>query len=70
MAQKIDFQPNPINLKTKRNVINVTVPAKDYFDLGRMQEIQKEVLLELGCKACHSGWDIRFDMHKHFSFSG
>jgi len=66
MASKAKINPAIVNFSTKRNVIRVSVPAKAYFDLGSMQEIQKDILGELGCLACCSGWDIRFDMQRNF----
>lgn len=65
-TKKTTIQPAVVNVKTKRNIVRVTVPAKDYFNLGSMQEIQRDILKELGCLACCSGWDIRFDMQRDF----
>jgi len=56
--------------RNPRNVIRVTVPAKAYFDLGSIQRIQKDILGQLGCLACCSGWDIRFDMQRNFVING
>lgn len=66
MAKQLDIKAAAVNIGTKRNVVRISVPAKAYFDLGRIQEIQKSVLGELGCLACCSGWDIRFDMQRNF----
>ncbi len=66
MASKASFKPVAVNFRTKRNVVRVSVPAKAYFDLASIQEIQKDILGELGCLACCSGWDIRFDMQRNF----
>jgi hypothetical protein len=48
------------------NVISVAVPAAAYYNLDRLQEIQRTVLGKLGHVACVSGWDIRFDMLRQF----
>ncbi len=66
MANKLDIKPAAVNFRTKRNVIRVSVPAKAYYDLGSIQGIQKDILGQLGCLACCSGWDIRFDMQRNF----
>jgi hypothetical protein len=66
MDKKYDIKPAAVNFRTKRNVVRVSVPARAYYDLGRIQEIQKDILGELGCLACCSGWDIRFDMQRNF----
>lgn len=46
--------------------IRVTVPATAMYDLDQMQKIQREVLGRLGCPACCSGFDIRFDLARRF----
>lgn len=66
MASKLSIKPAAVNFRTKRNVVRVSVPAKAYYNLGSIQEIQKDILGELGCLACCSGWDIRFDMQRNF----
>jgi len=47
-------------------VIRVVVPARIASDLGRMQGITKEILGELGCGGCHSGYDLRFEQENQF----
>lgn len=66
MAKKYDIKPEVANIRIKRNVVKVRVPVKDYYNLESMQEIQKDILGELGCMACCSGWDIRFDIQRDF----
>jgi hypothetical protein len=51
------------------NVIRVTVPVKVANDLDAIQRVQKDILGELGCQACCSGWDIRFDVARRFLVS-
>lgn len=49
--------------------IRVKVPASVAFDLGRMNKVTESVLGRLGCPACHSGFDIRFDIEREFIFN-
>lgn len=70
MTDKFDIKAVAVNLSTKRNVVRVSVPAKAYFDLGSIQRIQKDILGQLGCLACCSGWDIRFDLQRNFVING
>ncbi|WP_104140055.1 hypothetical protein [Arthrobacter sp. ZGTC131] len=46
--------------------VHVTVPAEVAFNLDRIQTVQKEILGRLGCSACCSGFDIRFDIARRF----
>jgi transposase len=47
-------------------VIRVSVPAKVLNDLDSIQRVQADVLGQLGCQACCSGFDIRFDLARQF----
>jgi hypothetical protein len=47
-------------------VVSVTIPADVAFDLDRFGQVQKDILGKLGCMACCSGWDIRYDIQKRF----
>lgn len=47
--------------------VHVTVPAEVAFDLERLQTVQKDILGRLGCQACCSGFDIRFDIARRFA---
>lgn len=38
--------------------VSVLVPPEAFGNLGRMQEITKNILGRLGCLACHSGFII------------
>src|SRR3546814_11688123 len=53
-------------LKRPNNVIKVSLPASAYYDLDSFQKIQKGILGRLGCMACCSGWDIRWDLQRRF----
>ncbi|MFB9243461.1 hypothetical protein IV454_23530 [Massilia antarctica] len=46
--------------------VNVSLPTQVYFDLDQFQKIQKELLGQLGCPACTSGFDIRYDFQRRF----
>jgi hypothetical protein len=46
--------------------VHVSLPASVAFDLDRFQDIQRSILDKLGCGACCSGWDIRFDLQRQF----
>lgn len=48
------------------NVVRVSIPANLHSDLGKFQQIQKDILGKLGCAACCSGWDIRFNVQRQF----
>jgi hypothetical protein len=47
-------------------VIRVSVPVKVLNDLDSIQRVQADVLGRLGCQACCSGFDIRFDVARQF----
>lgn len=46
--------------------VQVSVPASVAFDIDKFQDIQRSILDKLGCGACCSGWDIRFDLQRQF----
>ncbi len=48
------------------NMVRVSVPPSVYFNLDAIQKTQKDILGRLGCLACCSGWDIRFDLQREF----
>lgn len=48
------------------NVVRVSVPVDLYFNLDKIQQVLKSILGRLGCMACCSGWDIRFDLERRF----
>jgi hypothetical protein len=49
------------------STVQVSVPVAVAFDLDRFQEVQASILDRLGCPACCSGWDIRFDIQRRFA---
>lgn len=46
--------------------VSVSLPSQVYFDLDQFQRVQKELLGQLGCPACTSGFDIRYDIQRRF----
>lgn len=46
--------------------IRVSLPADVAYDLDKFGKIQKDILGRLGCMACCSGWDIRWDIFRDF----
>jgi hypothetical protein len=66
------LEPKPISadrLKARQGanrVVRVSLPATVGSDLAKFQKIQKDILGRLGCMACCSGWDIRWDMFNDF----
>jgi hypothetical protein len=56
----IDTVPLP------ERTVRVSLPAKVANDLKAFQKVQASILGRLGCAACCSGWDIRFDVVRSF----
>ena len=50
----------------KPQTVQVTLPAEVAFDIDRFHEVQKGILGKLGCMACCSGFDIRYDIQRAF----
>jgi len=51
---------------TPERPVKVSIPAKVAYGLKDFQEIQASILDRLGCPACCSGWDIRWDITRSF----
>lgn len=60
------FNDRFLEVASAANLVRVTVPAKVAFDLKSIQRVTADVLGKLGCEACHSGFDIRFDVVREF----
>jgi hypothetical protein len=54
------------NVLVSERTVRVTLPAKVAYDLKAVQKVQASILDRLGCTACCSGWDIRFDIIRSF----
>jgi len=50
----------------KNRVVRVSIPAAVANDLDKFTKVQKDILGKLGCMACCSGWDIRYDLEQRF----
>jgi hypothetical protein len=48
------------------NVVEVSIPQSVAYDFDKFVAVQKDILGRLGCLACCSGWDIRFDIQRRF----
>ena len=46
--------------------VRVSLPISVAYDIDRFQEVQRSILDRLGCMACCSGWDIRYDIQRNF----
>lgn len=46
--------------------VRVSLPVSVAYDIDKIQKVQRSILDRLGCMACCSGWDIRFDVHRDF----
>lgn len=57
----VRFTANPAT-----NVVRVFIPADIHNDLTKFLKVQKDILGKLGCLACCSGWDIRFNVQRQF----
>lgn len=57
----VNFTANPAT-----NVVRVAVPSDVHNDLAKFLKVQKDILGKLGCGACCSGWDIRFNVQRQF----
>lgn len=51
----------------RANTVHVSLPPSAYYNLDQFQRVQKDILGRLGCLACCSGWDIRYDIQRQFT---
>lgn len=47
-------------------VVRVTIPSEIEYDLKQFQKAQENLLGRLGCQACCSGFDIRYETERRF----
>jgi hypothetical protein len=47
-------------------VVRVQVPANVLYNFNQVTKVMKGVLGKLGCQACCSGHDIRFEIERNF----
>ena len=51
---------------TPERTVRVALPGKVAVSLRDFQKVQASILDRLGCPACCSGWDIRYDVITNF----
>ncbi len=49
------------------STVQVSLPANVAYDFDKFVEVQRSILDRLGCLACCSGFDIRWDLATRFS---
>ena len=54
-----------VRLSAERTV-HVRVSPKALYDLNSITKVLRSTLDRLGCRACCSGFDIRFDVERNF----
>lgn len=47
-------------LSLDERTVTIDVPLSIANDKAKMGKVMNNVLAHLGCRACHSGWDLRF----------
>lgn len=52
--------PNVSALNGDERTVTIDVPLSIANDKAKMSKVMDNVLAHLGCRACHSGWDLRF----------
>jgi len=59
-------QINLSNLGLTDRTIRVRLDADTMNDFVKLAAVQKDLLTQLGCPACHSGLDIRYELQREF----
>jgi len=62
---KLEFSDVETLVSAARTV-RVTLPREVAYNLDQFQTVQKEILGRLGCLACCSGFDIRWEFDQRF----
>jgi hypothetical protein len=47
-------------MSSDERTVTIDVPLSIANDKAKMAKVVDNVLVHLGCRACHSGWDLRF----------
>lgn len=55
-----------VSLASQASLVRVSVSREVAHNLDAMQKVTRNVLGKLGCEACHSGFDIRYDVLRDF----
>jgi hypothetical protein len=53
-------------LVSAARTVRVTLPREVAYNLDQFQAVQKDILGKLGCLACCSGFDIRWEFDQRF----
>ena len=53
-------------LASTTKTVRVTIPKEVAYNLDSFTKVQRDILGKLGCLACCSGWDIRWDFEQRF----
>lgn len=59
-------QPKIGSWPTPERTVKVSLPPSVAYNLDAFQKVQASILGRLGCDACTSGWDIRFDVIREY----
>ena len=54
------------SINQSSRTVRVKLPVAVANDLKKFQIVQKDILGRLGCLACCSGWDIRWEIENTF----
>lgn len=49
-----------------KGTVYVSAPSSTINNLAKFTKLQAEILGKLGCRACCSGWDIRWNKERIF----
>lgn len=66
MSEKIEVADAKVSAAAVSRSVRVTLPREVAYDLDRFTKAQKDILGKLGCLACCSGFDIRWDFEQRF----
>jgi len=66
MSEKVEVADAKVSATAVSRSVRVTLPREVAYDLDRFTKIQKDILGKLGCLACCSGFDIRWDFEQRF----
>jgi len=66
MTTKFD-KFSALELAEDKRIVRVSVPVDVAYNFDKLVEVQKDILGRLGCMACCSGWDIRWDVERRFA---
>jgi len=66
MSEKVEVADAKVSAVAVSRSVRVTLPREVAYDLDRFTKIQKDILGKLGCLACCSGFDIRWDFEQRF----